>query len=243
MARKSGCPFSIKDYVIEVQDLVTELWVLVKGMTSFSLDFGSDTEDGRTGDALWSEPYITARNGSGTMEGKPLYDKTTGRGDDGQEMLNQAAVASGGCDNDQRLRLTDAIGNSTILTVIITDKSTGADDTGETLSYGFSTVGDPEPQPYIQATAIQAVDGATTLSETNPLAVTVNMTADFDVKFTPATASNQKFAISIGDRSIVRVVSIDRNKVALQGIAVGETTITLRSMNNNLTTAFKVAVA
>lgn len=243
MSRKNGCPFSIRDYVVEIQDLVTEEWIKVKGLTSMSVSRESETQEGKGGDALWAEPYITGRSLTISLEGRPIFDRTTGAKDPGQDRMDEASLLGGGCDNDQRVRISDAIGHSTLIDCIVTSKSNSADEEGETVSYELQGVGAPEELSYVQATAIQAKNGTTALSATAALTVTAGENATFTVVFTPTNASNQKFAVSIADKTIVRMVSMEDGKVTVQGIAAGETTVNLRSMNNSLTASFKVTVA
>ena len=61
MARKSGCPFSIRDYSVKIENKVTDEEVLVKGLSSASVDIDSDTDDGKTGESTWAEAIIKGR--------------------------------------------------------------------------------------------------------------------------------------------------------------------------------------
>lgn len=243
MARKSGCPFSIKDYVVDIENQVTATWVPVKGLTSMSISTDADTNDNKGGDAIWAEPSITGRSLSLSLEGRPIFDKVTGAKDPGQDLMDEASMAGGGCDNDQRVRITDSVGHSTIVDCIVTGKSNDADEDGETISYDLEGVGAPEPQDYIQAMAVSAKQGGTTLdSTTNKLQATVNDTAEVTIAFTPDNASNQKYAISIADKGVLKLVSMDGGLVVFQGVSAGSTTVNIKTMNNNLTTSFGATV-
>ena len=75
MSRKSGCPFSIKQYSVKIKNLVTDEFIRVKGLDTMEVNVEADTEDGKTGDAIWAENYIQGRSVSGSIGGKPIIKK------------------------------------------------------------------------------------------------------------------------------------------------------------------------
>ena len=96
MARKSGCPFTVRDYSIKIENKVTDEEVLVKGLSEMSVDLDSETDDGKSGEAIWSEMFIKGRSVSGSISGRPIYDRTTGASDPGQSLMHKAAMNAGG---------------------------------------------------------------------------------------------------------------------------------------------------
>ena len=144
MARKSGCPFTVRDYSIKIENKVTDEEVLVKGLSEMSVDVDSETDDGKTGDAIWSEMFIKGRSVSGSISGRPIYDRATGARDPGQGLMHKAAMNAGGCDNDQTIIVADAIGRAVKYDCVITAESVSADEDGETISWDWEGVGEPE---------------------------------------------------------------------------------------------------
>ena len=234
MARKSGCPFTVRDYSIKIENKVTDEEVLVKGLSEMSVDVDSETDDGKTGDAIWSEMFIKGRSVSGSISGRPIYDRTTGARDPGQGLMHKAAMNAGGCDNDQTIIVADAIGRAVKYDCVITSESVSADEDGETISWDWEGVGEPEELDYVQATKV-GFDKAS-------LSVKVGETAEFKVKFTPENASNQRYSYSIADEGVAALNAIDGLNLSIRGVSVGETKITIKSMNNNLTATLNISV-
>lgn len=239
MARKSGCPFSIRDYSVKIENKVTDEEVLVKGLSSASVDIDSDTDDGKTGESTWAEAIIKGRSVSGSLEGRPIYDKTTGTRDPGQSLMHKAATNSGGCDNDQTLIIADAIGYAIKYDCVITKESTSVDEDGESISWDWEGVGQPEEQEYVQVTGVSYKKGA---SSATTLTVKVGETETVAVAFAPEKASNTRFAYSIADESKA-AVTVDGMNIAIRGIAEGSTTLTIKSMNNNKTAELAITVS
>ena len=235
MSRKSGCPFTVRDYSIKIENKVTDQEVLVKGLTEMSVDTDADTEDGKTGDAVWAEMFIKGRSVSGSLSGRPIYDRTTGTRDPGQNLMHKAAYNSGGCDNDQTLIVADATGRAVKYDCVVTAESRSADEDGETISWDWEGVGEPEELPYVQVTAVN-------FSET-ALQLTTDATKEITVMFTPENASNQRYSYSIEDEGIATLNAIDGANISLRGVAKGSTTLTIKSMNNNLTASIDITVA
>lgn len=239
MSRKSGCPFNVRDYSIKIQNKVTDEEVVIKGLSSMSVDIDADTDDAKTGNAIWAENFITGRSVSGSLEGRPIYDKTTGTRDPGQNLLHKAATNSGGCDNDQTLIVADAIGKAVKYDCIITSESISADEDGEEISWDWEGVGEPEEQVYVQLTGVAFSDGT---SAKTSLSVKQGETGEVVVTFTPTNASNTRYAYSVADESIAIISAIDGANITLRGVAAGTTTLTIKSMNNNCTATLSVTV-
>lgn len=240
MSRKSGCPFNIRDYSVKIENKVTDEKVLVKGLSSMSVDIDSDTEDGKTGDAVWAEMFIKGRSVSGSLEGRPIYDKTTGARDAGQNLMHKAANNSGGCDNDQTLIVADAIGRAVKYDCVVTKESISADEDGENISWDWEGVGEPEEQDYVQLTGVGYKDGD---SEATTATVKVGSTKSLVVAFTPENASNTRFAYSIADESKAVISAIDGANITIRGVSAGSTTLTVKTMNNNKTAELPITVS
>lgn len=240
MARKSGCPFSVADYSISIMNNVTNEKVPVKGLSSMSVDIDSETDDGKTGDAIWSENFIKSRSVSGSLEGKPIYDKTTGVRDPGQNLMHKAATNAGGCDNDQTLVIADAIGKAIKYDCVVTKESQSADEDGETISWDWEGVGEPNEIPYVQLTGVAYKDGS---SSTTSATVTVGDTKSIVVAFTPENASNTRFAYSMDDESVAEVSAIDGANITIRGVATGTAKLTIKTMNNNKTAELSITVS
>lgn len=243
MARKNGCPFSVRDWLIQIRSRystnASPTWITIKGANSMDLAFDADTEDGSSAQDLYGEPYVTKRNGTLSLECKRIVDIVTGAKDPGQAEMEYYATL-GGCDADARLKITDAVGNSTILDVIVTSAGNSADDTSETVSYDTEVVGEPIPQTYVQATAVAVKDAETPITT---LSLAVNATKELTVAFTPSTASNQKYTVASADTTKVNVIAIDGLTFELQGIAAGVAAVTVTSKNNTRTATVTVTVA
>ena len=236
MARKSGCPFTVRDYSIKIENKVTDEEVAVKGLSEMSVDVESETEDGRTGDALWAEMFIKGRSVSGSISGRPIYDRTTGVRDPGQNLMHRAAMSGGGCDNDQTLIVADAIGRAVRYDCVITAESVSADEDGETISWDWEGVGEPEELDYVQAASVGFDRGES-------VSVQVGKTEELQVRFDPDFASNQRYSYSIADESVAALNAIDGLNISIRGVSAGETTLTIKSMNNNLTAALNITVS
>lgn len=240
MARKSGCPFNIRDYSVKIENKVTDELVPVKGLSSMSVSVDADTDDGKTGEAVWAESYIKGRSVSGTLSGRPIVDRVTGTRDPGQALMKRAAYNSGGCDNDQTLIIADAIGRSVQYDCVITSESIDTDEDGEEISWDFEGVGEPVEIPYVQLTGVAFQNGGTT---TTSLSVVVGKTSEVSVKFTPEDASNTRYSYSIDDESVATINSIDGPDISIRGVAAGTAKLTIKSMNNNCTAELSITVS
>lgn len=240
MARKSGCPFNIRDYSVKIENKVTDVEVPVKGLNSMSVDVDADTDDGKTGDAVWAEMFIKGRSVSGSLSGRPIVDRTTGTRDPGQALMHKAAYNSGGCDNDQTLIIADAIGRAVKYDCVITTESVSADEDGEEISWDWEGVGKPEEQAYVQVTGVGFKDGSTAATSAS---VAVGSTKELAVAFTPANASNQRYSYSIDDESVATLHAIDGANISIRGVSVGSTKLTVKTMNNNKTAELTISVS
>ena len=235
MARKSGCPFTVRDYSIKIENKVTDEEVLVKGLGEMSVDVESETDDGKTGDSIWSEMFIKGRSVAGSLSGRPIYDRATGVRDPGQNLMHRAAMNAGGCDNDQTIIVADAIGRAVKYDCVITGESVSADEDGETISWDWEGVGEPEELDYVQVTKVGF--------DQESLNVQVGATAELKVEFTPENASNQRYSYSIADEGVAALNAIDGLNLSIRGVSAGSTTLTIKSMNNNLTATLNITVS
>lgn len=240
MARKNGCPMTVRDWAIDILSRASTkanpTWIRIKGLTSMTLSTDADTEDGSSAESLWGEPYVTKRNGSLSLEGRPVIDSVTGAQDPGQAELDYYAT-QGGCDGDATLRIADPYGRAQIIDVVVTSNERSADDTSETRTWDTEIVGEPEEQPYVQVTSI-ATTPATSAN------IEVGETESVTVAFTPDTASNQKFSVASADTSKVQVANIDGLNFDIVGVAVTETpvNVVVRTMNNSKEATIAVTV-
>lgn len=240
MARKNGCPMTVRDWAIDILSRASTkanpTWIRIKGLTSMTLSTDADTEDGSSAESLWGEPYVTKRNGSLSLEGRPVIDSVAGAQDPGQAELDYYAT-QGGCDGDATLRIADPYGRAQIIDVVVTSNERSADDTSETRTWDTEIVGEPEEQPYVQVTSI-ATTPATSAS------IEVGETASVTVAFTPDTASNQKFSVASADTTKVKVANIDGLNFDIVGVAVTEepVNVVVRTMNNSKEATIAVTV-
>ena len=240
MPRKNGCPTTVRDWQVDVESrastTLTPVWLRVKGLNSISVSNDADTEDGSSAESLFGEPYVTKRNGSISLEGRPVVDRVTGAHDPGQEELDYY-LSVGGCDGDARIRIIDNCGHAEIWDVIVVSKETSADDTSETVTWELERVGEPEEVPYVQVTGI-ATSPATSAT------VTIGTPTTVTVSFTPTGASNQKYSVASADTSKVQVKNIDGLTFDLVGVAQTTSTVNVvvKSMNNAKTATIAVTV-
>ena len=240
MARKNGCPTSVRDWIIEIMSRVSTAddptWIRIKGLNSITVSNDADTEDGSSADSLYSEPYVTKRSGSISLEGRPIADKVTGAHDPGQTELDYYLTV-GGCDGDARLRIVDNCGHAEIWDVTVTGKENGADETSETVSWDLERVGAPETEEYIQVTGV-------TTNPATPVSIKAGEVETVTVAFTPTTASNQKYSVASADTTKVKVENIDGLTFDLVGVAATDdpVTVQVKTMNNAKVATIAVTV-
>lgn len=238
MARKNGCPFSVKDWEIDVRTRASTnespTWLRVKGAESIELSMDAETEDGSSGQSLYAEPYVTKRSGSLTLSVKRIADRVTGLRDPGQVEIEYYATL-GGCDADARIRMVDAVGNATMIDVVITGVGTSADDSSESVDYDMEIVGEPIITPYVQLSSIATLPAST-------VSVAVGATSEVTVKYTPANATNRKFSVVTSDPATATITAVDGDKFTVMGLKAGTATLTIKSMNNARTATLAVTV-
>lgn len=247
MARKNGCPMTVRDWQFDIKSRASTaespVWLRIKGITSMTLTFDGDTEDGSDSAALYSEPYVSKRSGSLSLEGKPVYDAVTGAQDIGQAELDYYTTV-GGCDGDAIVRVTDPYGHASEITVCVTSKERSTDDTEQTVSYDMEIVGETVDVPYVQVSSVSIKDDDDQTITT--LTVTQATTETVTVAFNPATASNQKYSVASADSSKVRVKNVDGLNFDIEGIAAtgtgGAVNVVVRSMNNSKEATLAVTV-
>ena len=239
MSRLSGCPFNIRDYSVKVKNQVTGAFQRVKGLNAMSVELEAETEDGRTGAALWSEAFVKSRAISGSLEGRPIVDRATGARDPGQALLHAAAMSDGGCDNDQTLLVADAIVRAVEYDCVVTKESVGADGDGETVSWDWKGVGSPRPQSYVQAASVAFAQQG---SAVTALTLGAGEVAAVQVAFSPETASNQRLSFSMANEAVAEVSAAEDLNLSIRGVAAGTTALTVKSMNNALTATLSVVV-
>ena len=239
MARKSGCPFSVRDYSIKIENKVTDEEILIKGLTDMSVDTDAETEDGKAGESMWAEKFIKSRSVSGSLSGRPIYDRATGARDPGQNLLHRAAMNDGGCDNDQTLIIADAIGHTVKYDCVVTNESRSANEDGEEISYDWEGVGKPEELEYVQVTGVSfKSDGAAATTAS----ITAGSTKEITVTFEPEDASNQRYSYYIDDEAVCALAAIDGPNISLRGVSAGNTTLTVKTMNNAAMATLNITV-
>lgn len=238
--RKNGCPVNIKDWVIEIKDPATEEFVRIHGLNSMTYNTSADTEDGSLATDNWSEPYVSKRSGSISLEGRPVVDAATGEIDRGQELLNEFADMVG-CDGDATLRIKDSYGHATIIDAVVTGKDKGATDSEETVSWDLEQVGEAELEAYIQVGAVAIQQGGVT--KTTDTLTVGGESKIYTLAFTPATASNQRFRITCDKRSVASVTNITDNGFTLVPVSAGEAHITVTTVNGGKTSTLTITVS
>lgn len=240
MARKNGCPMSVKEWVVEILSRAATkaepVWIYVKGVSAITLALEAETEDGSAATSLWAEPYVVKRSGKLTLEGKPSACPVTGQQDPGQAELSYFA-ALGGCMGDAALRLTDPYGRRQVIDVVVTGVENETGDGGEKISWDCEIVGSPEEENYVQLEGIACAPEAITIG--------VNETAAIAVSFTPQNASNRRFSAASENAHCVRVGEVQEDGFTITGAAKTQAPVNvrIRSMNNSLTAVVAVTVA
>ena len=244
MARKNGCPFSVRDWNIEVRSRTSTrdnpIWIIVKGLLNMTKGESADTEDGSSAQDAYGEPYATKWNSSLSLEVKPIYDPVTGSRDPGQTEI-ESYKGKVGCDGDMQLRMADPIGNVVILDAVLTSVENGADETSSTLSYEMEGVGEPEMTPYVQMSGVALEESGAPVTT---LSMTPNTTKTIAVAPTPANASNQKYGVASSDESKVRIVNKDGMHFDVLALAPTTTpvNVVVRTVNNSHTATIAVTV-
>jgi hypothetical protein len=238
--RKNGCPVNIRHWLISILDVGTQEFVRIFGLNSMTRNITSETEDGSADTDIWTEPYVTKRSSSVSLEGKPVVDEVTGAVDEGQELLT-SYVDLAGCDGDATLKFVSPYGHAFQADYIVTSKEEGNDDSGSTVSFELEQVGEAEVLPYVAVTSIALKDGETSLSGTLTM-TTSDGPKIITVAFTPEGASNKRFKVSNNKRSVVTVSAVTETGFTLTPVAAGSATITVTSVNGAKTVTLAVTV-
>lgn len=237
--RKNGCPVNIKNWLVSILDISDNQYVRIYGLNSLTRNVDSETEDGSADTDVWSEPYVTKRSGSISLEGKEVIVESTGANDAGQELLNTYADMAG-CDADVTLKFIDPYGHAWIADYIVTGREVSADDSGTTLSYDLEQVGEVEVLAYVQSTAVAINDDDTAITT---LTLAVGDAAKIvTVDFTPATTSNKRFKVTNNKRSVATVSNVTESGFTITAVAAGTATITVTTANGPRTANLTVTV-
>lgn len=239
--RKNGCPTNVRDWNISIQDKsqVSETFVRIKGLNQMTHSTDSSTEDGSAATDKWEEPYVTKRNGSLKLEGRPLVDASTGSRDAGQELLDDYANEVG-CEGDATIKMSDPYGKTIVADFIVTGKEDRSDETEDSVSWDLSQVGEAEELPYVQLTGITLKDGASSVTTLN---MVVGATPKvISIVFAPTNASNQRFRVGVSNKRVAAVSNITENSFTLTALSAGTATITVTSVNNARTATIAVTV-
>lgn len=226
--RKNGCPVSIKNWLVYILDVSSSTFTRIYGLTSMSRSIDSNTEDGSSDTDVWSEPYVTKRSSSVSLEGKEVINGNTGEKDEGQEMLD-TYVEYSGCDADATLKFVDPYGHAWVADYIVTSRELSVSDSESTVSWEMEQVGEAEILPFNHVQSITLKDGsldASTLSF-----VTGDAAKIITVDFTPTTASNKRFKVSNNRKSVCTVGNITETGFTLTPVSVGTATITVTTIN------------
>ncbi len=239
--RKNGCPTNVRDWAIYIQDKaqVSETWIRIKGLTQMTRSTDSSTEDGSAATDKWEEPYVSKRNGSLSLEGKPVFDAATGVKDAGQQLLDDYATETG-CDGDATLKIVDPYGTTIIGDFIVTGTEAGTDDTEDTCSWDLEQVGEVEVQPYVTVTGVTLKNGDTAITT---LAANVGDAATVvTIVFAPTNASNKRFRVSTSNKRIAAISNITDTTFSITATGVGSATVTVTSVNAAETASITVTV-
>lgn len=239
--RKNSCPTNIKNWAISIQDKsqVTETWIRIKGLEEMNRSTDSDTEDGSAATDLWEEPYVSKRNASLTLSGKPLVDASTGAVDAGQAMLDDYAT-SGTCDDDVTLKIVDPYGTAIVGDFVVTGTEISTDEDEDTKSWDLEQVGDVETLPYVQMSSISLKDGSTAITT---LGMQVGDTAKvITIVFNPTNASNLRFRISSGNKRVAAVSNVTEDSFVVTPVGAGTAKIVVTTVNGAKTATLTVTV-
>lgn len=238
--RKSGCPVNIRNWLVYILDVASNEYIRIYGLSSLTRNIDSETEDGSADTETWSEPYVTKRSGSISLEGREVVVELTGENDPGQELLNSYAEVAG-CDADATLKFVDPYGHAFIADYIVTSREISADDTGTTLTWDLEQVGEAEVLPYVQVTVVSFNDGD---SAATSASLTVGGAPKIiSVVFEPEEASNKRFKITNSKRSVVTISNITEDGFTLTPMAVGTATITVTTANGGKRATLEVTVS
>ena len=239
--RKNGCPTSIRDWVVQIQDKSQDdTWLRIYGLEKLTRKLSSTTEDGSADTDLWEEPYVTKRNVKLTLEGKKSVDAATGTRDPGQKMLDSYANR-GNCDADCTIKFIDPYGMAIVADYVVTDTNSDADDTDYTVSWDLQQVGEAEQLPYVQLSSVAIKDGDAAVTT---LSLTVGGTPKaLSLAFNPTDASNKRYRVHVSDPDVASLTGIAENGFTVNPLAAGTATVTVTTINGAKTASVAVTVS
>lgn len=238
--RKNGCPVNIKNWLVYILDPSTSEYVRIYGLNSITAGTDGDTEDGSAETDVWSEPYVSKRSGSASLEGKKVVEESTGVQDAGQELLDYYALQAG-CEADATLKFVDPYGHTWEADYIVTSRENSVDDSGDTLSWDLEQVGEADVLPYVHIQSVALKDGSTTIESTLSMAVGATPKI-ITVAFTPENSSNKRFKVTNTKRSIATVGNVTEDGFTITPIAAGTTNITVTSVEGEKTATVALTV-
>ena len=238
--RKNGCPVSVGDWLIYIEDKsqLEETWVRIYGLTQMTRTIDGETEDSSADTDIWAEPYITKRSGSIALEGVKKVVEETGEIDRGQELLDDYAEQAG-CGADATIKIIDPYGKGVILDVIVTSSEEVADGTEQTRSWDLEQVGEAEAIAYVQVSGVELWHGE---EKAESLTLTGTVPELVSIRFQPENASNRRFKVSNSKRSVVRIADLTENGFTLIPVGTGEAEVTVMTVNNGCRAQLRVSV-
>lgn len=237
--RKRGCPTNIRDWKVEILDPADDSWKRINGLDTMTYTIDSNTEDGSAATDEWAEPYVTKRNGSMTLEGKPRFDAVTGDQDDGQALLDSYKTGVG-CTGDATLRFTDAYGHRTVADYIVTSTELSSNETEDSVSWDLEQVGEAEVEAYISVTGVKLYQGQ---EEVSTLSLAVgDAPALIKVKVEPATASNGRYRYTSTGRKYFNIGNVTEEGFTITALRPGSGKITVTTVNGSKTAEINVTV-
>lgn len=236
--RKNSCPTNIRDWQVSVLHPYENVWYRVRGLNSLNYSLDSDTEDGSSADEDWEEPYVTKRKAKLTLEGKPVVDAATGEVDRGQDLLNEFGRMTR-CDADITIKFADPYGHTLVAVYQVTAHEVSSSKDGDKISWDLDMVGESESLPYVQVSGISIVSLG---EEPETIEIDINDAPRLLlVSFTPEDASNKRYSIKVGGRT-VRVGNIADAGFTASPLKEGTSTVKITSLNNGLSDTVTVNV-
>lgn len=236
--RKNSCPTNIKDWQVSVWHPYEQVWYRVRGLDSLNYALDSDTEDGSSADEDWEEPYVTKRKAKLSLEGRPVVDAATGEVDRGQDLLNEFGRMTR-CDADVTVKFADPYGHTLVAVYQVTAHEVSSSNDGDTISWDLDMVGESESLPYVQVSGISIVSLG---EEPETIEIDINDAPRLLlVSFTPEDASNKRYSIKAGGRT-VRVGNITDAGFTVAPLKEGTSTVKITSLNNGLSDTVTITV-
>ena len=233
--RKSGCPTNIRDWQVSILDkeAAGEIWVRIAGLRTLVRSVESETADGSAGTDLWEEPYVTKRAVTLKLSGKAVGSVASGEMDPGQAMLDRYAEL-GGCGADATIKFVDPYSHVLVADFAVTAAEKQAGDEGNDVSWELRQVGESEALPYVAVRAVTLTAAAMTLQ--------AGETATARFAFTPENASNRRYRLLVNGKEHIALSNIADGAFDVTGLAAGEATVDVVSLNGQKTARLTVTV-